>query len=86
MQVATVVPDVEQVRLARAELERWREHAESAIKERNPLRAAAYGNCYERLPRPLRERISEALMACQSPLEARIVFASVQDHQLCASS
>jgi hypothetical protein len=75
-------PDVDQIRLARVELDRWRDCALVALACTAPVRAAVYGCGYERLPLALRYRLGDALTGCETVLEVAMVFASVQDHQL----
>lgn len=66
------------VRLARADLARWRDVAIAHYQSGATLRATLH----TRIPDVLRARIQRALDDCRSELEIRLVFSSVQDHQL----
>lgn len=66
------------VRLARADLDRWRDVAIAHCKSGQALRATLH----TRIPDVLRARIQRALDGCTNELEIRMVFSSVQDSQL----
>lgn len=82
--VIALGPDVDQIRLARVELDRWRDSVLVALKSETSVRAAVYRCDSTRLPLALRDRLTGALMGCDTVLEVEMVFACVQDHQLCS--
>jgi len=73
-------PDVESVRLARAELDRWCEHAIAALSCGEPV----WNTVCAHIPARLQRRIGRALSGCTTEFDVRMVFTSVQDTQLCS--
>ncbi len=76
----TDVPDGDSIRLARAELARWCEHACAALTCGEPV----WNTVCAHIPARLQRRLGRALEGCTTEFDVRMVFASVQEQQLCS--